>query len=640
MSETKKIIILGAGYGGILTAKKIIKKFKKDTNISITLIDKHSYHTMLTELHEVAAGRVPEEAIRVNLEKVFAGRKIDVILDEIESIDFDKQILSGQVSDYSYDYLVLGTGSKPTFYNCHGAKENALTLWSYEDAIRIKNHILKIMGDASIEKDPVKRKNLLTFMIIGCGFTGIEMAGELAEWKERLCKTFTIDPKEVKIYLVDMVPKVLPMFKDSLITKTEKRLKKMEIEVLTSSNITEVKKDFVTIEGKGTIETHTVIWAAGVEGSTITDTMDLEKTGRNRIQTDQYLRAKGKDNVFVVGDNIFYIPEGESRPVPQMVENAEHSAALVAKNVVAAVKKTELAPYKPSFHGAMVCIGGRYGVAQVGTKSKEFVFSGFIAMFIKHFINLIYFFQVAGFNKIWSYLMHEIFHVEDNRSFVGGMFAKRSPNFWLVPLRVFIGIKWLLEGLDKLPKILNDPNNIFLIPMSQKMVDATSAASEVAEATVPTLPLPHFMLSFIDFLTTVFTNKGVDAASLPALPVPGFVTTMMDAMMNTFFYKADGSFTFLATIFQTGMVCAEIIVGLCLIAGLFTALISMLSIVMGLMIWSSGMAPTEMLWYMAGGVATIGGSGSTFGLDYFVLPFLKKRWKKLKFVKKWYLFTE
>jgi len=615
MSEIKKIVILGAGYGGILTAKKLIRKFKKDSTISITLIDKNSYHTMLTELHEVAAGRVPEEAIRVNLEKVFAGRNIDVVLDEITTIDFEKQVLVGQVANYSYDYLVLGTGSKPTFYNCQGAKDNALTLWSYEDAIRIKNHILRIMGEASIEKDPVKRKNLLTFMVIGCGFTGIEMAGELAEWKERLCKTFTIDPKEVKIYLADMVPKVLPMFKDSLISKTERRLKKMDIEILTSSNITEVKKDFVVIEGKSPIETHTVIWAAGVEGSTIAGALDLEKIGRNRIQTDQYLRAKGKENVFVVGDNIFYIPEGEDRPVPQMVENAEHSAALVGKNIVAAVKKAELSPYKPSFHGAMVCIGGRYGVAQVGTKSKEFVFSGFIAMFIKHFINLIYFFQVAGFNKIWAYLMHEIFHVEDNRSFVGGFFAKRSPNFWLVPLRVFLGLKWLLEGLNKLPKIIEDPNAIFLIPMSQKMIDATSAASEAVEGA-----------------------EAIDYGA--ALWVPDFITSIMDVMMNTFFYTADGDFTFLATIFQTGMVLAEILVGLCLLGGLFTAVASAVSIVMGLMIWSSGMAPTEMLWYMAAGVATIGGSGSTFGLDYYVLPFLKKYWKKLKFVKKWYLFTD
>ncbi|WZL80139.1 NAD(P)/FAD-dependent oxidoreductase [Vallitaleaceae bacterium 9-2] len=613
MSKEKNIVVLGAGYGGILTAKKMARKFKKDENIRITLIDKNSYHTMLTELHEVAAGRVPEEAIRIDLEKVFAGRKVDIVLDEISNIDFNAKKLQGKVKDYTYDYLVLGTGSKPTFYNCDGAKEHALTLWSYEDAIRIKSHIIEIMGEASVETDPVRRRNLLTFMVIGSGFTGIEMVGELAEWKTSLCHRFSIDPEEVKIYVVDMVPKVLPTFKDKLINKTVKRLHKLGVEVLTSSNITEVKENFVTIEGKGTIETHTVIWAAGVEGSDLMGSLDdIEKVGRNRVQTDQYLRAKGQEDVFVVGDNIFYIPEGEDRPVPQMVENAEHSASTVAHNIEASVKKTELKEYKPAFHGAMVCIGGRYGVAQVGTDKTEFCFSGFIAMFIKHFINMIYFIQVAGFNKVWTYLMHEIFHVEDRRSFVGGYFAKRSPNFWLVPLRMFLGFKWLMEGLAKIGQVIKDPTDIFLIPAAP-VADATAAASEWVE-------------------------EGAEAVT--ALPVPEFITNMVDWSMDLMFYTPDGGYTALASIFQTGMVIGEIIVGLCLLGGLFSALASIVSIAMGMMIWASGMAPNEMLWYMIAGVATIGGSGSTFGLDYYVLPFLKKQWKRIGFVKKWYLFTD
>jgi NADH dehydrogenase len=613
MSKEKNIVVLGAGYGGILTAKKLTRKFKKDENIRITLIDKNSYHTMLTELHEVAAGRVPEEAIRIDLEKVFAGRNVDIVLDEIADIDFDAKVLTGKVKKYEYDYLVLGTGSKPTFYNCDGAKEHALTLWSYEDAIRIKSHITEIMGEASVETDPVRRKNLLTFMVIGSGFTGIEMVGELAEWKTSLCHTFSIDPNEMKIYVVDMVPKVLPTFKDKLIDKTMKRLRKLDVEVLTSSNITEVKENFVTIEGKGTIETHTVIWAAGVEGSNLVETLDdVEKVGRNRVQTDQYLRAKGHESVFVVGDNVFYIPEGEDRPVPQMVENAEHSASTVAHNIEASVQNKELKEYKPTFHGAMVCIGGRYGIAQVGTENKEFCFSGFIAMFIKHFVNVIYFIQVAGFNKVWNYLLHEIFHIEDRRSFVGGYFGKRSPNFWLVPLRMFLGFKWLMEGVNKIGQVIKDPTDIFLIPAAP-IADAGAAATEWVE-------------------------EGAEAVT--ALPVPEFISSIVEWSMDLMFYTSDGGYTALASVFQTGMVVGEIIVGLCLIGGLFTAVASIISIAMGLMIWASGMAPNEMLWYMVAGVATIGGSGSTFGMDYYVLPFLKKHWKRLGFVKKWYLFTD
>lgn len=615
MSNNKHIIVLGGGYGGILTAKKLARKFKKHEDVTITLIDKNTYHTMLTELHEVAAGRVPEDAIRINFDKVFAGRKVNVVLDDIHAIDFDNKTLEGKVSCYEYDYLVLGTGSKPTFYGTTGAKEHAFTLWSYEDAVEIKHHIWEVFGKASVETDPEKRKRLLTFVVIGCGFTGIEMIGELAEWRERLCHTFNIPEEEVRLIVADMLPKVLPTFDDKLIHRTMRRLKKMKVEVLLNSPINNVQDEYIEIGGAGTIETTTVIWAAGVEGSDLMGAMDgtkIEKLARNRVQTDQYLRAKDHDNVFVVGDNIFYIPEGEERPVPQMVENAEHSASTVSKNLHAAITEGEMKPYKPEFHGAMVCIGGRYGVAQVGTAKSQFVFSGFMAMLIKHMINFVYFLQVAGFNKLWTYAMHEFFHVEDRRSFIGGYLAKRSPNFWLVPLRVFVGAKWLLEGWEKMEKIIKDPNDIFLLASKVAAVTAASA-EESAEAV---------------------SEWGT------ALAVPEFITNIVDWSMNLVFYTPTGEFTFMASIFQTGMVLAEIVVGLCLIAGLFTALASIGSIVMGVMIWASGMAPVEMLWYMFGGVALIGGSGSTFGLDYYVLPILKKWWKKLAFVKKWYLYTD
>lgn len=615
MNEKKRIVILGAGYGGILTAKKLEKKFKKHEEVEITVIDKNTYHTMLTELHEVAAGRVSEEAIRINLDKVFAGRKVNLVLDEIENIDFENKMLKGHVTNYEYDYLVIGTGSKPTFYGCKGAEENALTLWSYEDALKIKYHILEAFQKASVAKTPKMREDLLTFVVIGCGFTGIEMIGELAEWADKLCHDFNIPREEIRLVIVDLLPKVLPNFDDRLIRKTERRLQKMGVEIMTHSTITEVRKEAICIEGKDCIPTYTTIWAAGVEGSDLMTGLgddQVSKAPRHRLYTDEFLRTKDYKNVYVVGDNIFFIPEGEERPVPQMVENAEHSADLVAHNITADIKGKERKSYKPVFHGAMVCIGGKYGVAQVGDNKRQFVFSGFMAMFIKHFINVIYFLQVAGFNKVWTYLMHEFFHVENRRSFLGGHFSKRSPNFWLVPLRLFVGAKWLIEGFEKLQKVIEDPNNIFLLASK---VEAVSAASEEVESA-----------------TEAVSTYGT------ALPVPEFITKMVDSSMDIMFYHANGEFTAMATVFQTVMVLAEVGIGLALLGGLFTAIASIASILMGTMIWASGMAPTEMLWFMIAGIALIGGSGSTFGLDYYVLPWLNKRWKKLKFVKKWYLY--
>ncbi len=609
-STSTKIIVLGGGYGGILTAKKLEKKLKK-SDVEITLIDKKSYHTMLTELHEVAAARVPEDAIKIDLKKVFTGRKVDVVLDEITKVDFDNKTLVSENNKYEYDYLVVGTGSKPTYFGIPGAKEYTKGLWSYEDAVELREHILKMFRLASIETNEQRRKELLTFIVVGAGFTGVEMIGELGEWKDRLCKEFYIDVNDVNLYVVDVLPKVLPIFPDNLIDKAEKRLKKLGVQIYTGNNITGVEEDKVILGSGEEIKAQTVIWAAGVEGSDLANSLETEKNGRGRIVCNDHLESVDHKNVYVVGDNVFMIPKTHERPVPQMVENAEHSASLVAKNIIADIKGGERGVYDPQFHGAMVCIGGKYGVAHLGLPGKFFGLSGFLAMVVKHFINLIYFIQVAGFNKIWTYAMHEVFHVPDRRSLFGGHFSKASPNFWLVPLRIFVGYKWLVEGLHKLPGIIADPNNIFLIPAP--VVEGVSGASEWVE-------------------------EGAEA--VVALPVPEFIQSMVDWSMNAMFYTPDGGFTGLATVFQTAMVLGEVIFGALLIVGLFSAFSSLATIMMGVMIWSSGMAPTEMLWYLVASCALVGGSGSTLGLDYYALPILKNVWKKIPFVKKWYLYTD
>ncbi|MFT5872360.1 MAG: NADH dehydrogenase [Clostridium sp.] len=615
MKKIKRIAILGGGYGGVLTAKKLAKKIKKNENVEITLIDQNPYHTLLTELHEVAADRVSEDSIRIDFKKIFAKRKVNVVLDSITDLDFKNNKLKSETNTYEYDYLVIGAGSKPTYFGIKGAEEFCHKLWSFEDAVNLKHHILNMFRKAVKETNKDERKKLLTFIIVGGGFTGVEMMGELGEWKKRLCKEFYIGEEEVTLILADDLPKILPNFPDKLIAKAKARLIKLGVTILTNAGVTEVTKDRATVRNNGTVDTYTVVWTAGVEGSDIIGKMDIAQKGRKRIVTDDKLQSLDYKNVYVVGDNIFFIPEGEERPLPQMVENAEESAELIAHNVYSDIMGGEKKAYKPVFHGAMVCIGGRYGVANIGTPKKFYGLSGFFALFVKHFINIVYFIQVAGFNKCWSYISHEFLHVKDNRSMLGGYFSNSSPNFWLLILRMFVGYKWLTEGLAKLPSILADPSKIFLIPA--QAVDGASAATAAAPAA-----------------------GAVVAPIVVALPVPGFIESMVKWSMNTFFYTGDGGFTTLATVFQTGMVLAEICVGLLLIVGLFTALASLLSVAMGVMIWSSGMAPAEMLWFLAAGIALIGGSGSTFGCDYYVLPVLKKYWKKIGWVKKSYLYVD
>lgn len=664
----KKVVVLGGGYAGVLTAKKLAKKFKKNKDVQITLIDKQSYHTMLTELHEVAAGRVNEESIRMDLKSIFAGRNVNVVLDEIKNIDFDQKVLTSNDATYEYDYLVMGTGCKPTFFGIPGS-ENAHQLWSYTDAVNLREHILNMFRQAALTADKEKRRELLTFVTVGAGFTGVEMAGELGEWKDELCRSFHIDKDEVTLYVVDFAPKVLPMYPDKLVRKAERRLIKLGNELVMNSAVSEIHEDKVVLnKGEKVINTRTVIWAAGIEGSDIVDQAQVEKAGRGRIVTNGHLQAKDYQDVYVVGDNIFYIPEGEERPVPQMVENAEHSAPVVAHNIAVDIKGGEYKTYKPTFHGSMVCIGSRYGVAQVGMPGMWFNLSGFFAMASKHLINLVYFVQVLGFNKIWSYLMHEFFHTKNNRSMVGGLLSNSAPVFWKFPLRVFVGFMWLQQGLSKLPKIIHDFNNVFLLPQPPK-ADALGAASgAVTEAvTAASGAVAEAVTAASGAVTEAVTaasgavnevanqvaSNGGDIFTMLAdlihdfmnwiavLPVPGFVENMVGWSMDAFFYTPDGTqFTQLATLVQGGMIFGEIIFGGMLIIGLFTPVAAIATIAMGCMIWASGMAPTEMLWYLVGGFALIGNSGMVLGLDYYVWPWLREMMKRIPLLRKWYLYVD
>lgn len=199
----------------------------------------------------------------------------------------------------------------------------------------------------------------------------------MAEQREELCKEFYIDPSEVRLIVADMAPKILPILPDKLIQKAEARLRKMNVEIVTGAKITEVGKGSVALGEKNIVDAQTIVWTAGVEGSEIVGNLEVQQQGRKRIVTNENLESVDHKNVYVVGDNIFFIPEGETRPVPQMVENAEQAAPVIAGNITADIKGTAKKAYKPGFHGTMVSIGSRYGVANVGLPGKLFMLTYF-----------------------------------------------------------------------------------------------------------------------------------------------------------------------------------------------------------------------------------------------------------------------
>lgn len=596
MKDSKHIVILGAGYGGVQAAKLLSKSFKKNESIDITLIDRKPYHTLMTELHEVAGARVEQESVQVNLKKVFSATKVDVVTDEIKTVDFKNQSLDSENNHYEYDYLIVGLGSEPAFFGVPGVKENGFSLWSMEDALKINEHIENMFRKACNEKNQELKKELLTFVVAGAGFTGIETIGELVEWKKKLCKKYFVDEKDVRLMVVEAMGKILPILNDNLIKKSERYLKKHGVEILTNTPIIQVDKKFVTFKDGTNIPTRTLIWTCGVQGSSFAANLGLTLGKRGRVQVNEFMQSMDYKNVYLVGDNAYF--EEDSKPIAQIVETAIQTAETVAHNIAADVNGGEKKAFKSNYHGIMVSIGSRYAVASLMGVSL----SGFFAMAMKHLVNCHYLFGVGGLNSVASYIRHEFFDTKEKRSMLGGHVSSKVTTFWLVLLRVYVGVLWLIEGINKVKDGWLNPNNIYIVQTA-----ATSGASQAAEA-----------------------GQAAANAVTPLLSQPpAFYTWFMDTFVAPF-----------AFIFQAMVVMAEIGIGLALIGGLFTFLASLASIFMALNFILSAMAGKEILWYIFAGIALMGGAGRAFGLDYYVLPWINKWWKKTKLARKSHLFVD
>ena len=606
MSDKKNILILGAGYGGVHVAKKLAKKYKKNNNVEITLIDKNPYHTLMTELHEVAGGRVHPESVQIELSKIFARTKVNVVTDLIEKVDTDNKTVKTTNGNYTYDYLVVGTGSEPAFFGVPGVKENGFTLWSFEDAMKIRHHVQKMFKLAAKERNESKRKEMLTFVVAGSGFTGIEMAGELLEWKTRLAKEHNVDENEVRLMVVEAMGTILNMLDRKQADKAEKYMVKKGMTILKNSPIVEVAPNKIVLKSGEEIETNTLIWTCGIQANEEVKEYGLETARAGRLATNEFMQAVNKEEVFVVGD-LNYYEEEEGKGTPQIVEAAIQTGDVIAKNIIALMdKKKDLTKFKSNYHGFMVSIGGKYCVANLaGIK-----LAGFFAMIMKHLVNLHYLWGVNNVNACYHYLQHEFFSMEDNRCIMRGHLSSKSNRLWLVPLRLYIGVLWLLEGLKKFVGEGTWENHGIKALFNGNMIGGDSW-----------LKAGNIKMPFTWLQTAADSGASAsgEATTEFATPILEKMPKFYEAIMQIFIPNPE-----IAVWFQRIVVITEIGIGLCLIAGLFTFLASGASAFMVCNFVLSAMAGWDILWFFFGSIALMGGAGRTFGLDYYVMPWINK----------------
>ncbi|WP_202080302.1 NAD(P)/FAD-dependent oxidoreductase [Caldalkalibacillus salinus] len=385
----QKVLILGGGYGGIVTAQRLQKKLHYN-EAEITLVNKHDYHYITTELHQPAAGTMHHDRARVDINDLLNTKRVNFVQDTVVSINTEEKKVQLENGEQEYDHLVISLGSEPETFGIEGLKENAFSIRSINSVRYIREHIEYMF--AKYKNEP-EREDYLRFVVGGAGFTGIEFVGELADRLPKLCKEFDVDPERVKIINIEAAPTALPGFDPELVEYAMDVLRKKGVEFKIDTPIKECTPEGVVLADGEEIKAGTIVWTGGVRGNSIVENAGIE-TMRGRVKVDEYLRAPGFEDIFVVGDCALIINEEINRPYPPTAQMAIQMAMNLSLNLVAVVRGQPklLRQFQPEIKGTVASLGKGEAIGIVG-KKKIF---GPIASLMKKIIDLRYLFIIGG----------------------------------------------------------------------------------------------------------------------------------------------------------------------------------------------------------------------------------------------------
>lgn len=365
MIKKPRILILGAGYGGMMTASKLSKQLKIN-DAEIILVNKHNYHYQTTWLHEPAAGTLHHDRTRMRIDSVIDTNKVKFVKDIVVEIKAAEKKVILESGELDYDYLVIGLGSEPETFGIPGVEEYAFAIRSVNSVRQIREHIEYMF--ASYNNSDIKHDEYLTFVIAGAGFTGIEFVGELTERIPELCKEYDIDRNKVRIASVEAAPTALPGFDPELVEYAMSLLESRGVEFLINTPIKEVTKDSVLLASGEEIRTKTIVWTTGVRGSAILDKSGFE-TMRGRIKVEPDLRIPGYEDVFIIGDCALIIDKESNRPYPPTAQIAIQQSGTVAKNLqILLTGGNKLESFQADIKGTVASLGGNEAIGIVGSR--------------------------------------------------------------------------------------------------------------------------------------------------------------------------------------------------------------------------------------------------------------------------------
>jgi len=399
------VVIIGAGFGGLETARKL-----RNAPVQITIIDRHNYHLFQPLLYQVAiAGLVPSQ-IAYPLRTIFRRQKnVNFQMGEVSAIDFKSRYIKADGSVIAYDYLILAVGGQTNFYGLQAVEQNGFQLKSVESAVNTRNHLLGILEEASREVDVERRRALLTFVVVGGGPTGVETAGALAELIIHvMAKDYPyMDLSDVHVILLEAGHHVMATYPEELRKATYDLLRKKNVDILVDTKLVDYNGRQITLANGTHINTHTLIWTAGVRSAEITDRLGVQQAAAGRIRVEPTLQLPDHPEVFIIGDAA-YLENGNGQPLPMLATVAQQQAKAAARNIQKILKGSQPEPFHYKDPGLLATIGRNAAVARIWGLS----FSGFIAWVIWVALHI---FRLIGFrnrllvliNWAWDYFFYE-----------------------------------------------------------------------------------------------------------------------------------------------------------------------------------------------------------------------------------------
>lgn len=401
-----EVVILGGGFGGLNAAKAL-----KKSPVNVTLVDQHNYHLFQPLLYQAATAALTPAEIASPVRGILRDQKnTTVYMDTITGIDKQArtvQTRSGRA--IHYDYLVIATGARHSYFNNDHWAEVAPGLKSLDDAMKLRHRILLAFEQAEMEKDADRRHAFLTYVIVGAGPTGVEMAGAIAELGHSIAHDFrNVSTRCAHVMLVEAGDRVLPQFAPALSAKAKRNLESLGVEVLTGVRVEQIERGWVTLNQKR-IATETVIWAAGVQASPAGIWLNGKTDRAGRVLVNQDLSLPQHPEIFVIGDTAAFTPKDSERPLPGVAPVAKQQGHFVGRLIDGLVRGRDSRPsFKYRDYGSMATIGRNHAIADIWGLH----ISGIIGWFLWGFAHV--FFLIGfrnqlrvSFSWLWAYITYQ-----------------------------------------------------------------------------------------------------------------------------------------------------------------------------------------------------------------------------------------